>query len=513
MRRVKILAAGLAWVCMRSAGLCAEEATPCDARWAMSLFHEPALTMGTQTVYRLTSTADLSRKHPLAIGGTMGGYRLLGEEESIDGRGLRLEASNHHVVVRARSPGGIWMNERWAVVPGLSAFVECGETNIPLDGAAVAWLVITNSGPQALELDVTGFSALLYQGADAEENLWGFRTSECEWRGERPMVLAPGGAAKQEFSWNLSDVYLPSGALVEGGAGIRGTVRMQLDGAGADLHVREARVQLVEPRIFQMEPVLILDKRRHVPGESVRFWAGVGGPENQSIPFEYWENCFLHVVCPDGRVEKWPMDWFSPKPVLMENTGTTFWTPADPHAGIYSLVFEFAGNKTPPSEVEFLPSDILNRLAMEFIPDGQAEADSTLPLVLKIDNRLPHQVLLPAAGTRDHPVRMIVREADSRNARGMIYPWRVVPEGEERSSHAQQTWADRSEIPLIVIPAEETREYSVAVGKYFMFLMPGDYDVELYLTIPVMIEETGGEFDNHGPMVVPIRWRGEIVVR
>lgn len=250
MSRFKTLAAGLAWICMRTAGLCAEEATPGDVRWAMSLFYEPALTMGTQTVYRLTSTADLSRKYLLAIGEGMKGYRLVGEEESIDGTGLRLAASNHQVVVRAQSPGGICMNERWAVLPGLSAFVECGETNIPLDGAAVARMVITNSGLQALELDVTGFSALLYQGADAEENLRGFRRSECEWRGARPLVLPPGGSAAQEFAWKLSDVYLPSVALVEGGVGIRGIVYMQLDGRKADLSAREVRVGLGEPRMF-----------------------------------------------------------------------------------------------------------------------------------------------------------------------------------------------------------------------------------------------------------------------
>ena len=73
--------------------------------------------------------------------------------------------------------------------------------------------MITNSGVQPLELDVTGLSALLYQGTDVDEDIWGFRRSECEWRGDRPLVLPPGGAAEQELSWNLGDVYLPSAKI------------------------------------------------------------------------------------------------------------------------------------------------------------------------------------------------------------------------------------------------------------------------------------------------------------
>ena len=49
------MAVGLAWA-FRMAGA-AEPSFP-DSRWAMRLFYEPAVTLETQTVYRLTSTEE-----------------------------------------------------------------------------------------------------------------------------------------------------------------------------------------------------------------------------------------------------------------------------------------------------------------------------------------------------------------------------------------------------------------------------------------------------------------------
>lgn len=510
--RFNAVAAGLVWSSLLMAPLCAEEVKSFDAQWGMTLFYEHASTIESQRVYRLTSTTDLSRKYLLQVGGIVGGYQMLGEEDSIDGPGLRLAASNHSVVVRAKTPGGTCMNERWAAIPGLTAFMESGETNIPLDGKAVARVVITNSGPQVLHLDVTGFSTLLYQGPDAEETIWGFRTSECEWRGEQPLVLPPGGSAEQEFAWDLSDGYLPSGALVMGDAGIRGTLRMQLDGMGADLPIRDARVQLVEPRIFQMEPVLMLEKSGFFTGEAIRFQVGVGKEERKLIPPDYWDACFLQVTWPNGRSETMSMNWFSPEPAYMESTGAAYWTPAEPMAGIYSLVFEFAGQKTVPVQVDVRSSDILNDIFLTFKRVEPVEAGAPLSVVLSMDNQSPNGVAIPQSGTRDNPVHMTVHEADSRSARGMIFPWRLVPEGAERSSDGRLSWPDPRDVPLIVIPANETREYSFAVGTDSMFPMPGNYDVGLYLAIPVVAGEADRELDNPRPMYVPVRWRGEILV-
>ncbi len=96
-------------------------------------------------------------------------------------------------------------------------------------------------------------------------------------------------------------------------------------------------------------PLLRLEKATYTRGEHIRFWVGVRPLADEPIPQHLWSTTRLRIRQPDGtrRTERggWPKDgcldrgWEGGDGLRVER----------PEAGIYSLVFEFAGLQTEPA--------------------------------------------------------------------------------------------------------------------------------------------------------------------
>lgn len=501
----RILLLGLA---LAPAGSPAAPAAVLDDGQIMELFFECGPGKGTNASYWVAAASAPEDRRQLKIGDTIGSYRLIRKEQTSDGPVLRLASSNFEVVVRARTPKGICMNSHWVAISGLSAFVVCVETNIPLDGKVLAQVVLSNSGPRTVELEGTGFSSLLYQGSDPEENARGFRAGEHEWRGNgKHLVLAPGAAHVQAFSWDLEEPYLPSLALVKGPASLRATLHLIVAGQKADLACREARLQLTEPQIFQAEPMLSLEKKLYVLGEAVRFWVGAGEQNGKPIPPEYWNTCFLHVTRPNGHSERLPMSWPSDGPVDMGWSGGCNWEPEEVQAGTYVLAFEFAGKTTPPVNLEVREVNVLRDISAEFAfsKTGVLARTEALPVTLKVSNHSPYPVQFPAFGDGDASISLRISATDRSSSMGMFYPADKLPGGTNRTPAKSSSWPHWKSIPCIQLPSGETYELPLELGKAYQFSGAGGYEVQFSTSIPLLIGEPDGEFADYCPVRLRVR--------
>ena len=501
----RFLVLGLMWAPLESP---ASPAAAWDDRQILELFFERGPGTGTNASYWVAAASASENRQQLKIGDPLGSYRLIQEEPSDYGPALRFRSPNFEAVVPAHKPREISFNQCWVTMPGLAAFVECVETNIPLDGKVVAQVVLSNSGPRTVELEGTGFSSLLYQGSDPDENARGFRAGEHEWRGNgKPLVLAPGAVHVQSFSWDLEEPYLPSLALVEGPAALRATLHLIVEGQKADLACREARLQLTEPQIFQAEPMLSLEKKLYVLGEAVRFWVGAGKQNGKPIPIEYWNTCFLHVTRPDGSSERLPMSWPSDGPVDMGWQGGCNWEPEEVQAGTYVLAFEFAGKTTPPVNLEVREVGVLRDISAEFLfgKTGVVARTEALPVTLKVSNRSPHPVQFPAFGDGDAAISLRISATDRSSSMGMFYPADKLPSGTNRPSGTSSSWPRWKNIPCIQLPPGETYELPLEVGKAYPFSGAGGYEVQFSTTIPLLIGAPDGEFADYCPIRLRVR--------
>ncbi|HEY7182307.1 MAG TPA: hypothetical protein VIC84_12850, partial [Blastocatellia bacterium] len=93
-------------------------------------------------------------------------------------------------------------------------------------------------------------------------------------------------------------------------------------------------------------PIIRLDKSRFVLGESVFFWVGVEATSRDPIPKEYQNTCGLIITRPDGTSKTEPTGWPADGPEDRGWLGGAGLGANETQFGRYTLVFEFAGQRT-----------------------------------------------------------------------------------------------------------------------------------------------------------------------
>ena len=145
-------------------------------------------------------------------------------------------------------------------------------------------------------------------------------------------------------------------------------------------------------------PSIRLDKSTFAVGESVFFWVGAGWANGEPIPKEYWNTCRLTVTRPNGTNKVIRLDW--PPDALNGSSwigGYGLGEAAKP--GRYSLVMEFAGQKTDPAllVVENIPA--VRQIGAEFVFGSPVKSNGVTetPVTLTVRNgtnetiRFPHR--------------------------------------------------------------------------------------------------------------------------
>jgi hypothetical protein len=261
-------------------------------------------------------------------------------------------------------------------------------------------------------------------------------------------------------------------------------------------------------------PVIRLNKSRFVLGESVFFWVGVEASSRDPIPKEYQNTCRLIITRPDGTTRTAPVGWPLDGP---EDTG---WLGGcglgsnDTQPGRYTLVLEFAGQRTELVSlfVEDLP--IIKQIVAEFVfsrsGDGLAIPDGNVTLIVR--NNSDQTLRFPQPDGANSLVSVSLSKSDRSYRSDFFYPAESLPGGGNAPAISFDTfsWDVASRAPSVTIrPGETYRQElplraALAEAAKGLSVHTGRYDVTFFTTLQVLIGEKDSKWSEISPVRIPV---------
>ncbi len=263
------------------------------------------------------------------------------------------------------------------------------------------------------------------------------------------------------------------------------------------------------------QPIIQLDKTRFAASEEVFFWVGVTAPDDYLIPNRLWDSCQLTITRPDGtvRVDKvgWPIDG-----MLERGWRGGHRLNREPiQLGRYTLVFEFAGQKTQPYslDVEF---PILKEIATEFVfpsPLVFGEADASVTLTVR--NRSNQVIRFPHRGEHRESVSVsLLKTTGEKWSSSFFVPDAVLlsAAGVRRSrlSEDKFSWALASQVPTVTLQSGETYRLRLPLAAVFaehagrQTIPDGEYDVRFSTILQMLIGAPDGAWAGFAPLRVQV---------
>jgi hypothetical protein len=261
-------------------------------------------------------------------------------------------------------------------------------------------------------------------------------------------------------------------------------------------------------------PIIRLNKSRFVLGESVFFWVGVKAVSRDPIPKEYQKTCRLIITRPDGTTRTEPVGWPVDGPEDAGWLGGWGWGSNETQPGRYTLIFEFAGQRTELVSlfVEDLP--ILKQIEAEFVfsrsGDGLAIPDGNVTLIVSNISDQTLRFLQPDGFNSMVSVSLLKSDRSYRN--DFFYPVESLSVGGNSPAITFDTftWDVASRAPSITIrPGETYRQEmplraALAEAAKGLSVHPGRYDVTFSTTLQILIGEKDGKWSEISPVRIPV---------
>ena len=265
-------------------------------------------------------------------------------------------------------------------------------------------------------------------------------------------------------------------------------------------------------------PIIRLDKTRFVLGEKIFFWEGVEQTSHAPIPKKYQQTCRRTITRPDGTQKTenvgWPIDG-PPDSGWLGGAGLG----ADAvQLGRYTLVFEFAGQKTVPAFLFVEDVPILKQVKADFVFGDFRSDPATLEVhmptgenvTLVVHNGADQTLRFPRLGGSGRFVSVSIRKVDGSYSNGLFYPDDKLSNQKESEvgsiSFDQFTWELARKIPTITLKPGETyrQEFSLQTAfdkaKESLPLNPGEYKVTFSTELQILIGEKDGQWAELSPV-------------
>jgi hypothetical protein len=269
-------------------------------------------------------------------------------------------------------------------------------------------------------------------------------------------------------------------------------------------------------------PIIRLNKSRFVLGESVFFWVGVEAVSRDPIPEEYQKTCRLIITRPDGTTKTEPVGWPADGPPDTGWLGGWGLGSNETQPGRYTLIFEFAGQRTGLVSlfVEDLP--ILKKIEAEFVfsrsGDGLAVHDGNVTLIVRNNSDQTLRFLQPDGFNSMVSVSLSKSDRSYRN--DFFYPVESLPVGRNSPviTFDTFTWDVASRAPSVTIRPGETYRLemplraALAEAAKGSLVHPGSYDVTFSTTLQILIGEKDGKWSEISPARIPVSAKAAIVI-
>lgn len=254
-------------------------------------------------------------------------------------------------------------------------------------------------------------------------------------------------------------------------------------------------------------PIVTLEKKRYVLGESIRFWIGVEAPDESPIPEMLWDTCFLGITRPDGRTTSEKVSW--PADGMLERgwKGGKGLGDEEQQVGSYTLTFEFANQKTQPVDlvVEDLP--ILNQITagFQFGRSDSVTKGTKIPVTLKVENGSSQTIrfLVPGAAGLSM-VTVGVQRAEPPLRETLLYPSEKLPGTATPLNFDKATWEVLRRYPAAELLPGQNMSYAFLLADAYQFSEPGEYSVSFSTVLEIFVGKKDQGFADFCPIRIAV---------
>lgn len=265
-------------------------------------------------------------------------------------------------------------------------------------------------------------------------------------------------------------------------------------------------------------PIVRLDKTRFLLGEDIFFWVGVQQISDAPIPRKYQHTCRQIITLPDGTQKTEPVSWPIDGPPDSGWLGGAHLSKEIVQLGRYTIVFEFAGQKTAPVFLFVEDAPILKQIKIEFVftrdhavPGGHLPTTEKATLIVK--NNSNQTLRFPRLGGNGPLLSVSIERIDGSYASEFFYPDNKL-QGKNESrigsiSFDSFTWEIARKVPTITVRAGETYRQELSLqaafeeGQKGSPFNPGEYRVTLSTELPILIGEKNGVWAELSPVRLP----------
>lgn len=267
-------------------------------------------------------------------------------------------------------------------------------------------------------------------------------------------------------------------------------------------------------------PIIRVDKTRFVLGEKIFFWEGVEQTSRAPILKKYQNTCRRTITRPDGTQKTenvgWPIDgppdsgWLGGAGLGEDNV----------QLGRYTLVFEFAGQKTVPTFLFVEAAPILKQIKADFVFDRLRNESATLDIeiptrekiTLVVHNVSDQTLRFPHPGGSGGNVSVSIKRVDGNYTSEFFYPDDKLSKQENLIGSIgfdQFTWDIARKVPTITLKPGETYRQELLLQTAFdeakkVPLGPGEYKVTFSTELQILIGEKDGPWAELSPVRLPV---------
>ncbi len=268
-------------------------------------------------------------------------------------------------------------------------------------------------------------------------------------------------------------------------------------------------------------PIVRLDKTRFALGEDIFFWEGVEQTSRAPIPKQYQNSCRLSITLPDGTQKTENVGWPLDGPPNSGWLGGAGLSKEIVKLGRYTIVFEFAGQRTAPAFLFVEDAPILKQIKTEFVFPKLVGDASVLHLhlptkekvTLIVNNDSNQTLRFPRLGGNGPLVSVSIKRIDGSYANDFFYPDNELT-GKNQGGIGSIgfdvfTWEIAMKVPTITVRAGETYRQELSLqaafdeGQKHLSFNPGQYSVAFSTNLPILIGEKNGLWAELSPVRLP----------
>jgi hypothetical protein len=264
-------------------------------------------------------------------------------------------------------------------------------------------------------------------------------------------------------------------------------------------------------------PIIRMDKTRFALGEDVFFWEGVEQTSRAPIPKKYQETCRRTITRPDGTQNTESVGWPIDGPPNSGWLGGAGLGEETAQLGRYTLVFEFAGEKTAPTFLFVEDVPILSQIKADFVfgqvKDKAATLDIHIPtgehVTLVVHNGSDQTLRFPHPGGSGGDVIVSLRTVDGSYTNQFFFPDDKLSKrnnliGSIGFDHF--SWEIARKVPTITLKPGETYRQKLLLqtaldeAKKSLPLNSGEYKVTFSTELQILIGEKEGQWAELSPV-------------